>query len=87
MPWKSGGGWNYRVLRYEDGDMGIHEVFYTDGAPTSCTKDPVGVVSDGLEGLRDTLQMMTRALAAEVIDYEDIKGRAVPSESNEPKEK
>lgn len=44
MPLKIGSGWNYRVLRYPDGALGVHEVFYTDGKPTSCTEDPIGAV-------------------------------------------
>lgn len=62
MPLKIGGGWNYRVLRYPDGALGVHEVFYTDGKPTSCTEDPIGAVGDDLEELRRELEAMLRGL-------------------------
>jgi hypothetical protein len=72
MVWKSGGGWNYRVLRYKDGEMGIHEVFYDNGKPTSCTENAVGVVGENLTEMRKTLGLMTAALEAPALDREAI---------------
>jgi len=67
------GGWNYRVLRYKDGALGIHEVYY-DGAerPHSCTENP-SAVGDDLDELRDVLQRMLVALDVEILDYEAFR--------------
>lgn len=60
--------WNYRVLRYADGEFGIHEVYYDEtGKPTSCTLDAVGVVGEDVAGV---LEMMTRALKEPVLEWE-----------------
>lgn len=72
MSLKHLGGWNYRVLRYKDGGLGIHEVFYTDGKPASCTEDPVGIVGDDLEEMQREAQNMLLAMAAEILDYESF---------------
>ena len=78
MPLKIGGVWNYRVMRYQDGALGVHEVFYTDGQPTSCTENPIGAVGDDLEELRCELEAMLRGLDAEILDYEAIAHPAKP---------
>lgn len=37
-------GWNYRLLKYNDDEYGLHEVYYDDkNKPVSCTKDPLFV--------------------------------------------
>lgn len=65
--------WNYRVLRRE-GNFAIHEVFYEDGKPTSCTEDPVAPFGeDTLEELRHDMEMMMRALSKPVLDYENLQ--------------
>ncbi len=65
--------WNHRVVRYEDGSLGIHEAHYsTPGAASgkcSITEYPVGVVSDDLEGLRWVLEHMLKALDKPILDY------------------
>lgn len=69
----SAGGWNYRVMRYKDGALGIHEVYY-DGAerPHSCTENPIGAVGDDLDDLRAVLERMLVSLEVDVLDYETI---------------
>jgi len=53
--------WNYRVLRYADGTLALHEVYYDkDDRPCSYTENPISFVveaDEGLEGLVGSLQM------------------------------
>ncbi|HEY6554046.1 MAG TPA: hypothetical protein VI669_11880 [Vicinamibacteria bacterium] len=58
----------------------IHEVYYRSNDvddltvpvhETSYTIDPVGVISDDVEGLRWNLQKMLEALDKPVLDYSD----------------
>lgn len=65
--------WNYRVLRTADKATGevtnqIHEVYYNDGVPTSCTLRPVSPCGETIEELHTDLQMMVTALQRPVID-------------------
>ena len=64
--------WNHRVLRYEDGTLGIHEVFYEDGEPTMCTMEAVGAQGDTLEELLEELHRMSGCVTLPILDYEDI---------------
>lgn len=62
--------WNHRVMRYADGSLGIHEVFYNDdGNPVSWTEEAIGVAGDNLEELREELTHMLRALDKPILDY------------------
>lgn len=66
-------GWNYRVLRYSNGELGIHEVYYDEaGNPTSCTEDAVGPGGDDLAEIRAVMEDMKSALAQPILDYADI---------------
>lgn len=67
--------WNHRVIKRTFPDsadpstyFGIHEVFYAPEG-MSCTTEPVDVFSDSVEGLRETLERMLRALDKPVLDY------------------
>lgn len=86
MTLRSVGGWNYRVMRYKDGALGIHEVYY-DGAerPHSCTENPIGAVGDDLDDLRAVLQRMLVSLEVDILDYEAIA--ATPRQGEEQGEK
>lgn len=59
--------WNYRVVvRTVDDEIeyGIHECYYE---PTGWTANPVPVVAESVEGLRDQLNRMLLALEKDVI--------------------
>ena len=64
--------WNYRVLRYSDGTLGIHEVFYEGGKAWGCTESPVGVVGDDESELRGELLNMLYSTAQPILDYDSI---------------
>lgn len=79
-------GWNYRVMRHapREGEVddwfAIHEVYYRSDEvddltvpvhETGCTKDPVSVIADDVEGLRWSLQKMLEALDKPVLAYSD----------------
>ena len=63
--------WNYRLMRYSSGGIGIHEVFYDDaGVPASWTERAVGLVGVDLEDIRSGLSLMAMSLDKPVLDYE-----------------
>jgi hypothetical protein len=67
--------WNHRVLKHEDKDLPyyqIHEVYYEDGKPTSCTKDGVLTWGESLDDLKWQLQKMLEALDNPVLNYDDF---------------
>ena len=64
--------WNHRVLRYEDGTLGIHEVYYDAGEPWSCTESPAAAEGDSAEELIETLTRMVACIAEPVLNYEDF---------------
>jgi len=49
--------WNYRIVRYADGDgFGLHEVRYdANGKAISMTSAPAGFVGDTEEDIREAL--------------------------------
>ena len=58
--------WNYRILRHREGEhtwLALHEVFYDDGKPTSCTAEPIGFVADDDEGPVGIIGSLEYALA------------------------
>jgi hypothetical protein len=66
--------WDHRVVRkihHGEQSLGIHEVFYDEDAGTSWTEDPVEVVGDSIEDLRETLERMLSCLEQPII--EDIE--------------
>jgi hypothetical protein len=73
--------WNYRVLQHE-GNFAIHEVYYEDGKPTSCTEDPVAPFGeDTVEELRRDMELMMRALNEPVLNYKDFTDNNNPPPS------
>jgi len=73
--------WNYRVLRHEyvsgDGDteeyLAVHEVHYENDNPIGCTKEPIDLGSENLEGLRWQLEKIKEGLDKPVLDYEKFE--------------
>lgn len=70
--------WNYRVIRYEKGGFGLHEVFYDEaGKPNGMTEKPIEFVGDTLDDLTGSLEMALRdARERPVLDERTI----VPAE-------
>lgn len=64
--------WNYRLMKYEDGSFGLHEVYYNaDGSIDGYTKDPVGIIFDTNTNtdMEDTFNKIRRAFSQEPILY------------------
>lgn len=79
--------WNHRVIRRMFPDAapsdqvqyGIHEVYYDPKRrPPSFTEDPMEVVGDSIEELRETLAHMLSCLDKPILDYDT--GEEIPSE-------
>jgi len=49
--------WNYRILRYPEGDYGLHEVYYTDDVPDSWTVGPKSFHGDEPEDIIKALEL------------------------------
>ena len=68
--------WNYRVVKtVVNGEVGyaIHEAYYDDGSePTSITEKPATIYAESLEGLRQELELMTKALDITIIEDPDL---------------
>jgi hypothetical protein len=68
--------WNYRMVKRWDELMKehvycLHEVYYTDGEPTSCTVDPVRIVCDDPHDV-EVLEAITRAFSEPPLKYKDF---------------
>ena len=53
--------WNYRIVRMANGDLCLHEVYYTDkGIPYTRTVDPIIAVDaeEGKKAIKKELSMM-----------------------------
>jgi hypothetical protein len=71
--------WNYRVVRFEDGEdsfFQIHEVYYSgDGKITMWSEKAVGVSwceSEGPNGGKNELELFTAALERPVLNAKDL---------------
>lgn len=72
------GSWDYRIVvrEFEDGEepeYAIHEAHYDDDGVIFVTQDPVGVMSETLEGLREEVESIARALDAPALRYEEYR--------------
>jgi hypothetical protein len=67
--------WNHRVLAYDNGELGIHEVFYSKKKkkPKMCTVNAVGVYGNDIEELRETLQRMLKSLDTPILEYDSFE--------------
>lgn len=78
-------GWNHRILAHEtNGEVWfqMHEVYYADDVATSYTAQPSTVGSDGLPGIRWTLNKMRAAWKKPVL----WAGAQFPNEYQSTKE-
>lgn len=58
-------------MKYKDGTLGIHEVYYENGEINGFTLDAVGCHGDDLEDLKLGLELKLKAFDAPILDYED----------------
>ena len=64
--------WDYRIVRHDDGMLGVHEVYYKDDRVWGCTEKTVGPLGDNLEELLDELQRMVDCIDLPILDYDSI---------------
>lgn len=73
--------WNYRILERveEEGTVtqGLYEVYYDDGEPVFCTKDPVGILWDKGENFLVLRNQLMRAFEEPVLHYDDFNNKEV----------
>ncbi len=61
--------WNYRAIRYADGTVGLHEVYYdAAGVPEGWTEGACGFVGDDVDELRRVLVRALLDLGRPVLD-------------------
>lgn len=62
--------WNYRVMKYKAGGVGVHEVYYDeDGTPHLWSGEPASVHGGSVDDLRFMLEKMLEGLSKPVLDY------------------
>ena len=73
--------WNYRICKevicpgtnYEETEFSLREVYYdTGGNITGYTSNPVGLVSESLDGFKDIMTKIQSAINKEVIDLNSL---------------
>jgi hypothetical protein len=70
--------WNYRLVRRvfdTEEQVGVHEVYYTDGKPTSITVNPIGIVGETEKEVKDILEKIKKAFLKPVLNWEDFCGK------------
>ncbi len=73
--------WNYRIVRWADGDLSLHEVYYDQaGQVTMIVPEPHEFAFDASEGVEALLQDLRAALedaeSLPVLDCADIPDMA-----------
>lgn len=87
--------WNHRVVRrtfegYDEVRYGIHEAYYDDnGLIWAITKDAVEVDAEDMDGLKQKLEWMQKALENPILEYDNIPepGAKGPGEDDEEEAK
>jgi hypothetical protein len=65
-------GWNYRVVKRDEG-VSLHEAYYNDkGEVNSISVEPVSPTCEGLDELRATLHLMLASLDKPIININDL---------------
>ena len=69
--------WDYRVVRYPDDTLGIHEAYYDDETEEviMLTEDAVGIVAESISGLREESIRMILAVHKPIIELEEFDAR------------
>ncbi len=65
--------WNYRIFRYKNGGLGVHETWYDKtNKPMTWTQEPI-IVGDSVKELLHVLTMMRKdiKLHPEILEYKD----------------
>lgn len=69
------GKWNYRIMAHEYKNeifFQIHEVYYDENEiPNSCTKEPISVGGDDLNGINWQLKQMKSSIKKPILWYGD----------------
>lgn len=68
--------WNYRLLKYTDGSVGIHEVYYRNNRPVACSERAVGIVADSSQTLPAVLERVAKALSKPPLLHARFKSRS-----------
>ena len=73
--------WNHRVIKKNVADgsdwFGIHEVFYNDDDTIwSYTENPISIVGESIDDLRQTLEWMLSCLDNPILVYDEIETKA-----------
>lgn len=73
--------WNHRVIRHLKDDPGltylaIHEVYYTDNIPDSITDEPIKIIGDDIEDIKQELKMILKCLEHPILDFESFGNRS-----------
>ena len=69
--------WDYRVVRYPDDTLGIHEAYYDRETKEviMITEDAVGIVAESIKGLREESIRMILAVHKPIIDLEEFDAK------------
>ena len=63
--------WNYRVVRYADGEYGLHEAYYgIEDRPLITERSIIGLDEPIKESFEETVKMMRLAFKKPVLDYD-----------------
>jgi hypothetical protein len=67
--------WNYRLIKHEDKGsewFAIHEVYYENEKPVSCSVEPAEIVSDEEDGAIWILDKMKECLNKPILEFRDF---------------
>jgi hypothetical protein len=66
--------WNHRVIRYKEGTLGIHEVYYDQyGAADMVTTRAVGILGDNLEEIELEIARFLIATTKPILDMSQFE--------------
>lgn len=54
--------WTYRLVKHENGFLYFHEVYYHNEVPCSMTVEPIDIVFDRIEDIKDVLYKLEKAV-------------------------
>lgn len=65
--------WNYRVLQYDDGTYGVHEVYYNDAGNITAHTERSFCSGDTLDEISNSIDLMKLSLEKDVLHVDTIK--------------